>query len=91
MEHPDLSPDPSAGQHVGLLVVECEGGPCQRVEVLLDVLVLVLHEHGSRVDVDDAYAVAAACGHVGGGLVVVLRVGLEDNLPEWTIIGIRGD
>ena len=91
VEHPDLSSDPATCQDVGLLVVQGEGGPGKRVEVLLDVLVLVLHEHGPRVDVDDAYAVATAGGHVGGGLVVVLRVGLEDNLPEWTIIGIRGD
>ena len=91
MEHSDLASDATTGQYVGLLVVKSEGCPGQSVEVLLDVLVLVLHEHGPRVDVDDAYAVAAAGGHVRGGLVVVLRVWLEDNLPEWTIIGIRGD
>ena len=91
VEHSDLASDAATSQYVGLLVVKGEGRPGQSVEVLLDVLVLVLHEHGPRVDVDDAYAVAAAGGHVGGGLVVVLRVGLEDNLPEWTIIGIRED
>ena len=91
MEHSDLASDAATGQYVGLLVVKSEGCPGQSVEVLLDVLVLVLHEHGPRVDVDDAYAVAAAGGHVGGGLVVVLRVWLEDNLPEWTINGIRRD
>ena len=92
MEHSDLASDAATGQYVGLLVVKSEGCPGQSVEVLLDVLVLVLHEHGPRVDVDNAYAVAAAGGHVGGGLVVVLRVWLEDNLPaEWTINGIRRD
>ena len=92
MEHSDLASDATTGQYVGLLVVKSEGCPGQGVEVLLDVLVLVLHEHGPRVDVDNAYAVAAAGGHVGGGLVVVLRVWLEDNLPaEWTINGIRRD
>ena len=91
VEHSDLASDAATGQYVGLLVVKSEGCPGQGVKVLLDVLVLVLHEHGPRVDVDDAYAVAAAGGHVGGGLVVVLRVWLEDNLPEWTIIGIQGD
>ena len=88
MEHSDLASDAATGQYVGLLVVKSEGCPGQSVEVLLDVLVLVLHEHGPGVDVYDAYAVTAAGGHVGGGLVVVLRVWLEDNLPEWTINGI---
>ena len=92
MEHSDLASDAATGQYVGLLVVKSEGCPGQSVEVLLDVLVLVLHEHGPGVDVYDAYAVTAAGGHVGGGLVVVLRVWLEDNLPaEWTINGIRRD
>ena len=91
MEHSDLASDAPASQYVGLLIVKSEGCPGQGVEVLLDVLVLVLHEHGPRVDVYDAYAVATAGGHVGGGLVVVLRVWLKDNLPEWTIIGIRED
>ena len=45
MEHPDLPSDAAAGQNVGLLIVEGEGGPGQGVEVLLDVLVLVLHQH----------------------------------------------
>ena len=89
MEHSDLASDAATGQYVGLLVVKSEGCPGQSVEVLLDVLVLVLHEHGPGVDVYDAYAVTAAGGHVRGGLVVVLRVWLEDNLPKWTINGIR--
>ena len=91
VEHSDLASDAPASKYVGLLIVKSEGCPGQSVEVLLDVLVLVLHEHGPRVDVDYAYAVATAGGHVGGGLVVVLRVWLKDNLQEWTIIGIRGD
>merc|ERR1719318_128008 len=97
MEHSDLASDATTGQYVGLLV-ESEGCPGQSVEVLLDVLVLVLHEHGPRVDVDDAYAVAATGGHVRGGLVVVLRVWLEDNLPNlsldigWVVVlGMRPD
>ena len=91
MEHSDLASDAPASQYVCLLIVKSECCPGQSVEVLLDVLVLVLHEHGPRVDVYDAYAVATAGGHVGGGLVVVLRVGLEDNLQEWTMIGNIGD
>ena len=27
VEHPDLSPDASAGQNVGVLVVQSQGGP----------------------------------------------------------------
>ena len=85
MEHPNLPSDATAGQDVGLLVVEGEGGPGQGVEVLLDVLVLVLHQHGPRVDVDDADTVAAAGCHMGRGLVVVLRVRLKHNLKQFEV------
>ena len=64
MEHPDLPSDPSTGQDVGLLVIEGEGGPRQGVEVLLDILVLVLHQYSPRIDVDDADTVSPAGCHV---------------------------
>ena len=85
MEHPDLSSDTTTGQNVSLLIVEGEGGPGQGVEVLLDVLVLVLHQHGPRVDVDDADTVATTGRHVGRGLVVVLRVRLKHNLKQLVV------
>ena len=85
MEHPDLPSDATAGQNVSLLVVEGEGGPGQGVEVLLDVLVLVLHQHGPRVDVDDADTVATTGRHMGRGLVVVLRVRLKHNLKQLVV------
>ena len=85
VEHSDLPSDATAGQDVGLLIVEGEGGPGQGVEVLLDVLVLVLHQHGPRVDVDDADTVAATGRHMGRGLVVVLRVRLKDNLKQFLV------
>ena len=64
MEHPDLPSDPSTGQDVGLLVIEGEGGPRQGVEVLLDILVLVLHQYSPRIDVDDADTVPTAGCHM---------------------------
>ena len=82
MEHPDLPSDPSTGQDVGLLVIEGEGGPRQGVEVLLDILVLVLHQDRPGVDVDDADAVSSAGGHVRSCLVVVFRVRFKDNLKQ---------
>ena len=51
-------------------------------EVLLDVLVLVLHQHRPRVDVDDADDVAAAGRHVRRRLVVVLGIRLKHNLEQ---------
>ena len=82
VEHPDLSSDPATCQDVGLLVVQGEGGPGKRVEVLLDILVLVLHQDRPGVDVDDADAVSSAGGHVRSCLVVVFRVRLKDNLKQ---------
>ena len=82
VEHPDLSSDPATCQDVGLLVVQGEGGPGKRVEVLLDILVLVLHQDRPGVDVDDADAVSSAGGHVRSCLVVVFRVRFEDNLKQ---------
>ena len=82
VEHPDLSSDPATCQDVGLLVVQGEGGPGKRVEVLLDVLVLVLHQDRPGVDVDDADAVSSAGGHVRSCLVVVFRVRFKDNLKQ---------
>ena len=64
MEHPDLPSDPPTGQDVGLFIIEGEGGPCQGVEVLLDILVLVLHQYSPRIDVDDADAVPTAGCHM---------------------------
>ena len=85
MEHSDLASDATTGQYVGLLVVKSEGCPGQGVKVLLDVLVLVLHQHRPRVDVDDADDVAAAGRHVRRRLVVVLRVWLKHNLEQFSL------
>ena len=48
---------------------------------LLQFFVFVLHENGSRVDIDDADGVASAGGHFGSGLGRVLGVRLEHDLP----------
>ena len=85
VEHPNFPSDATAGQDVGLLVVKGEGGPGEGVEVFFDILVLVLHQNCSRVDIDDADAVAAAGCHVRCCFVVVLGVRLEHNLKHLAV------
>ena len=82
VEHSDLPSHPTAGQDVGLLIIQGEGGPCQGVEVLLHILVLILHQDFPRVDVDDADGVAAAGRHPGCRLAVLLWVRLKHNLKQ---------
>ena len=83
MEHPDLSPDASAGQDVGVVVPELERGPGEGVEIFFDVFVFVFHQHGAAVHVDDADGVTATRGHQAGGLGGVLRIRLKHNL-KWS-------
>ena len=83
VEHPDLSPDASAGQDVGVVVPELERGPGEGVEIFFDVFVFVFHQHSAAVDVDDADGVTATRGHQAGGLGGVLRIRLKHNL-KWS-------
>ena len=51
----------------------------------LQLLVLVLHEDRSGVDVDDADGVPSASGYIRRGLGGVLWVRLEHDLPDLSL------
>ena len=82
VEHPDLPSDAAAGQHVYLLVPQLQCGPGQRVEIFFDILVLVLHEDGAAVHIDDADGIAATSRNQARCLSRVNRVRLEYNLQK---------